>query len=102
MSFQNPRYPHDKFGFDGQNVTVGYVQPDIRSQSSDFIKQCDQVLKLGLMGGVLSTNWTLGSLDEKAGRLEYARTGKLDGRPIHKLRFYPKKSPDLKITLFFD
>jgi hypothetical protein len=102
MSFQNPKYPHDKFGFDGQNVTISYIQPGIRSEPGDFVRQRDQLLKLGLMGGVLSTNWALGAIDEGVAKLEYAGTGKVEGRPAHKLRFNPRKGSDVKITPYFE
>ncbi|MBV8858876.1 MAG: hypothetical protein JOZ02_18235 [Acidobacteria bacterium] len=102
MSFRNPNYPQDKFGFDGQNVTISYVKPGIRSEIGDFIKQRDQLLRLGLMGGVLSTGWVLASPDLKGGKLEFAGTGKVNDKPVYKLRYTPRKGSDLKITLFFD
>ena len=102
MNFANPKYPHDKFGFDGQKVSISYIQPGVRSEFGDFIKQREQVIKLGLMGGVLSTNWALNGLDEKVAKLEYGGITKIDGKPVHKLRFNPRKGSDLKITLYFD
>lgn len=102
MSFKNPNYPHDKFGYDGQNVTISYVKPGIRSEIGDFIKQRDQLLKLGLMGGVLSSGWALQALDENDAKLEYAGTAKVEGKSAHKLRLIPRKGSDVKITLYFD
>jgi hypothetical protein len=103
MSFSNPKYPHDKFGYNGQNVTISYIQPGVRSELGDFIQQREQLIKLGLLGGALSSNWALaGALDESVAKLEYAGTGKVDGKPAHKLRYNPRKGSDLKITLFFD
>lgn len=102
MSFRNPNYPQDKFGFDGQNVTISYIKPGIRSEIGDFVKQRDQLLKQGLMGGVLSTGWVLASPDFKSGKLEFAGTGKVNDKPAYKLRYTPRKGSDLKITLFFD
>jgi hypothetical protein len=102
MSFRNPNYPQDKFGFDGQNVSISYIKPGIRSEIGDYIKQREQLMKQGLMGGVLSTNWALASLDEADAKVEFNGTDKLDGKPVYKLRYLPKKGSDIKITMFFD
>ncbi|HEX8115784.1 MAG TPA: hypothetical protein VF521_00805, partial [Pyrinomonadaceae bacterium] len=102
MSFRNPTYPHDKFGYDGQNVTISYIKPGIRSEIGDFIKQRDQLLRLGLLGGALNTGWALEDLGDKDVKLEYAGTAKVEGKSAHKLRLTPKKGSDVKITLYFD
>ena len=102
MNFGSPDYPFDKFGFDGNRLTVAYQKPGIRSQLGDFIHNRDLVFKHGLMGGTLSSTWPLLNFDGKNARLEYAGTEKLNDRQAHKLRYEPRKGSDLKITLFFD
>src|SRR5687768_16932158 len=39
MSFSNPAYPHEKFGYDGDKLVVSYIRPGVRSTLGDFIFQ---------------------------------------------------------------
>ncbi|HYP54256.1 MAG TPA: hypothetical protein VEQ42_11980 [Pyrinomonadaceae bacterium] len=102
MNFGSPDYPFDKFGFDGNKLTVSYLRPGARSQLGDFIFNRDVVFKQGLMGGVLSSAWPLLTPGHKNAKLEYAGSEKLNDRQAHKLRYAPRRGSDLKITLYFD
>ena len=55
MNFENSAYAQEKFAFDGQNVTIGYMVPGDRSNLGDFLLTYKDILKLGLMGGTLSS-----------------------------------------------
>jgi len=102
MTFANPEYPHEKFGYDGQNLIISYVKPGLRSTLGDFIFRRTAIFKEGLVGGVLSTAWPLLNWPNDKGRLEYGGTKKIDGRETYVLRYLPRKGSDLKITLYFD
>lgn len=102
MNFGSPSYPFDKFGFDGDKLTVAYQKPGIRSQLGDFVWNRKVFFEHGLMGGTLSSTWPLLNMSARAAKLEYAGPDKLNDRPVHKLRYVPRKGSDLKITLFFD
>ena len=102
MSFQNPDYPHEKLGYDGERLVVSNVKPGIRSILGDFIFQRSSIFKDGLMGGTLSSAWPLLNLDQNKVRLEYGGTKKIDGKEVYVLRYLPRKGGDLKISLFFD
>lgn len=102
MTFKNPSYPHEKFGYDGENLVVSYAKPGIRSNLGDFIFRRTTIFREGLMGGTLSTSWPLFDLNREKARLEYSGTKKIEGRETHVLKYLPRKGSDLKISLYFD
>lgn len=102
MSFSNPTYPHEKFGYDGDKLVISYLQPGRRSTLGDFIYQRSAIFKDGLVGGALSTAWPLLHLDKERVKLEYAGAKNVQNRQTHVLRYMPRKGSDVKISLFFD
>jgi len=101
MRFENSAYAQEKFAFDGQDVTIGYLIPGDRSNLGDFLLTHKEILKLGLMGGSLSNGW-LQNLSAQKVKLEYAGTEKIDGKPAIKIRYSPRTGSELEISLFFD
>jgi hypothetical protein len=73
-----------------------------RSQLGNFLASQSALLKHGLIGGVLSTAWPLFNLDRRDAKLSYAGTDKIDGKPVHKLKYVPRNAGQLNITLYFD
>src|SRR5688572_15210916 len=96
MIFENSTAAQEKFGFDGNEVTTSYVRPGIRSSLGDFLSTHKVVLKQGLLGGVLSTSWPLLDLAERGGKLEFAGTKKIGGRPAYELKYQPRGGSDLE------
>jgi hypothetical protein len=102
MKFDAPNYPGERFGFDGKKFTVGYLSPGVRSQLGIFAQTNSEIFKEGLVGGTLTSAWPLLNLSERKAKVEYGGTDKVNDRPAHKLKYYPNKGSDLKITLYFD
>lgn len=102
MTFANPAYPHEKFGYDGENLVISFVKPGLRSTLGDFIFRRTSIFKDGLVGGTLSTAWPLLNWNNDKARLEYGGTKKIDGRETYVLKYMPRKGSDLKISLYFD
>jgi len=102
MTFANPEYPHEKFGYDGTNLVISYVKPGLRSTLGDFIFRRTSIFRDGLVGGTLSTAWPLLNWSNDKGRLEYGGTKKIDGKETYVLKYTPRKGSDLKISLYFD
>jgi hypothetical protein len=102
MAFTAPNYPGEKFGFDGKKLTVGYLTPGIRSALGNFLVANDELFKEGLMAGTLSSAWSLLDLTGRKAKVEYAGTDKIDGKPVHKLKYLPNKGSEVKVTLYFD
>ena len=102
MKFDAPNYPGERFGFDGKKLTVGYLTPGVRSQLGNFALTNSEIFKEGLVGGTLTSAWPLLNLSERKAKVEYGGTDKINDRPVHKIKYYPNKGSDLKITLYFD
>jgi hypothetical protein len=102
MVFATPDYPSEKVGFDGQNLTVGYIKSGVRSSLGSFLLIHEAVFKHGLIGGALSSAWPLLNSATRDATLEYAGAGKIGGKQTHKLKYSPRKGSDLRVTLFFD
>ena len=102
MKFDAPNYPGERFGFDGKKFTVGYLTPGVRSPLGTFALTNSEIFKEGLIGGTLTSAWPLLNLSERKAKIEYGGTDKVNDRPVHKLKYYPNKGSDLKITLYFD
>lgn len=101
-SFESPEYPYEKMSFDGKNLLVRQYKPGARSPLGEFFLSYDEIFKEGLIGGSLSASWALLHLDERKAKLKYDGTDKIDGRPVYKLKYVPRKNSDLRIKLYFD
>ena len=102
MVFQSNNYPHEKVSFDGQNQVIGVLTQGGRSPLGNFLASQPSLTKHGLIGGVLASAWPLLHLDRRDAKLSYAGTDKINGKPVHKLKYLPPNSGNLNITLYFD
>jgi hypothetical protein len=62
----------------------------------------DVVFKQGLMGGTLSTAWSLFDISGRHANLEYGGIKKIENRSAHEVKYMPRGGSDLQISLFFD
>lgn len=95
-------YHGEQFVTDGKKVVVKQIQPGVYSALGRFVFEHPEVLTEGLFGGTLSTAWALGHLDQHHARLEDRGLKKIDGRDLHRVDYFPKKSSDLQIELYFE
>jgi hypothetical protein len=102
MVFQSNNYPHEKASFDGQNVAVGVLTQGGRTPLGTFLTSQSALMKHGLIGGVLSSAWPLFNLAKTDAKLSYSGTDKINGKPVHKLKYQPRNTGDLIINLYFD
>jgi hypothetical protein len=101
MAFDNAtNYPHERIGFDGKDVSGGYVHPGSRSSLGDFLLTNQAILKQGLWGGELSQSWLLLNPNRKV-KVETGGMKKIGDRQAYQLNCYPSGS-DLKISMYFD
>lgn len=102
MKFNTSDYPFEKMGFDGNDFSVGFVRPGVRSTLGSFLRTNKNSFKAGIMSGSLATAWALLRYDSKIAKLRYSGTKKIDGKKLLAIDYSPKKGSDLDITLFFD
>jgi hypothetical protein len=95
-------YPHDKVGFDGEDVSTSFLLPGRRSTLGDLLMSDKSIVKQGLLGGTLSQAWPLLDLASKKPKLEYSGLKKVGDRPAHALKYLPRGGSDMNVTLYFD
>lgn len=101
MIFQSNNYPQETASFDGENLVVGVLTQGGRSPLGNFLSSQSVLLKHGLLGGVLSSAWPLYNLDHRDAKLSYSGMDKINGKPVHKLKYMPHNAGDLIINLYF-
>ncbi len=103
MTFDDVNYPGEYFAFDGNDVTVGYMNPRQRSPLAEFIFLYNATMKEGFLGGVWSTAWPLLDNDGKKPGMELS-VAEVEGRQLYALDYgSPGKRPgNMKVRLFFD
>lgn len=102
MKFNNPEYPYERMGFDGNSFTVGAVRPGDYTVLGQFLRNNERTFKSGLLAGVLSTAWPLHNYNEDIGRLKAAGKTKIDGVELLKYDYILKRGSSLDVTFFFD
>jgi hypothetical protein len=102
MDFQQPSYPHERIGFDGEEAFVAQTAPGARSPLGQVLHPQSRPMTEGLLGGVLTTQWALLHAAELKPKLKYKGLKKADGEKYHVLEYKPRESSDFKINLFFE
>jgi len=102
VGLPNPNYRGERFISDGSKIYVANIKPGIRSSLGEFIHVQDRIIREGLWGGVLSTNWALLTVDQRHPKISCSGLKKLDGQELYELRYSPSKRTDLQISLYFD
>ena len=102
MNFNSNDYPIDRFGFDGKEVRVKRATATARSLLGDFLYNHREILREGLLGGVLTTNWPLLQLDKRKAKLTYEGAKEVNGRQAIVLGYDPKNTTQLRLKIYFD
>jgi hypothetical protein len=102
MKFGVPGYDVETVGFDGKDLTVGYVAPGVRSPLASLVRNHESIFKHGLLTGTLSSSWPLPGLNDEKAKLRYSGIKKIDGVNLHQLKYQPRKGSDMEVSLFFD
>lgn len=102
LNFESNDYPMDRFGYDGKQVQVGYARPGSRSVLGLFIYSYKELLKEGLLGGVLESSWGLLNTNAKSPKLSYEGKKKINGSEAFVLSYSPKNGSDLEVKMYFD
>ncbi len=103
MKLNNNLYKGEQFIYDGHDYQIARTTANQqRSSFGEFVQVQGVMLKEGLFGGVLSTGWPLYDLNQHKAKLSYAGIKKVDGNDVIELRYSPKKSSNVDISLYFD
>lgn len=102
MNLTSNDYPQDKFAFDGEKIQVAHTIPGSYSILGDFIVTYNQLLKEGLLGGVLFSSWALDDLQKREAKVSTAGTKKIGKIETYVIEFAPKGAFDLEVKMYFD
>jgi hypothetical protein len=92
-------YPYEKFAFDGKSQSLG-VPSGRKTALAEFLRAKNVILKEGLMGGSMSTAWSLRN-PANMKKMQAAGTEKLDDRLAYRIK-YDSGGDNLRVVLFFD
>jgi hypothetical protein len=96
-------YRGENMLYNGEVAQVAFSNTDqTRSPLASFLATQDVILRDGLLGGVLSTAWSLQDIADRGAKLVYEGLKKIDGHPLHHLRYEPRKRSDVQVSLYFE
>ncbi len=103
MKLPNNDYHGEQFVFDGDKDKVAFsTSRQSRSSLGNFVFVQDAVIRVGRLGGAISTAGPLLNINERKAKLSFEGLKKIDGQGLYDLRYRPKKNTDLEIHLYFD
>ena len=103
LKFPNNVYRGEQITSDGNKTHVAASSTQqTRSAFGEFVRVQDAIIKEGLLGGELTTNWALLHLDDRKPKLKFEGLQTVEGQSLYALRYQPKKNSDLDIQMYFD
>jgi hypothetical protein len=97
-------YSGEQFTYDGKKVNIAMFKPGAWSPLGMFMRsQGDDLIKEGLFGGVLTSDWALLDVANKKPKLSYDGLKTVNGRSLHQLTYKMRKGPNDMVTrLYFE
>ncbi len=95
-------YSREHIGYDGKGFNIPFVTESKRSALGDFVNSYKEIVKQGLFGGVLTSNWALLDAKKRFSKFEYKGTEKIGEMETHVLRCVLRDGSGLTIKMFFD
>lgn len=104
LDFGHGEYAGEAIVFDGgKQLDVAYATPGHRSMLGEFLFSYSEVVKDGLLGGVLSRGWPLLQDEKVSRRLTSRGKNTSEGREWWQATYRPRKGPrELDVDLFFE
>jgi hypothetical protein len=102
MSFPIPIYPFEKITYDADKVRVGFVRPSVRTAFGEYVTRNEEIVKEGLLGGILSNSWALHTLATRKAKVSFDGKKKIEGKEVYALSYELKKGSNAQIRMFFD
>lgn len=103
MHFGASDYLGEQFKFDGDKPTVASNSPEGRWYLAEFVFLHDLILREGLWGSVLNSDWALTHLEARGAQIKFKGMRKISGKQLEEFVYIPKKTDrELTIKLYFD
>ena len=100
--FNSTNYRYEKLAFDGRELSFGRPFGGDLTRLGEFVKSQSSIVKQGLFGGVLSSNWVLARGEKGKVKMDYAGVETMGGKALHKLKLRPSGAGDLRVTAYFE
>ncbi len=103
FDFAAGEYAGTEFITDGERTDIEYRSGGQVNPLWIFLKGQDVLLKEGLLGGELTTAWALFNVQDRNPGLTYRGVEEVDGQPLHRLDYAPRKGGyGLTVRLYFE
>lgn len=103
MKFGDSKWWGEQFVFDGDKASIAAATPTHQwSGFGAFVASQDSIIKEGLLGGELDTDWALQSVDPHRIRLDYLGRKKVDGRELDGIGYLSKSNGNMTVKLYFE
>lgn len=96
-------YPGEDFIKQGEKTSVAVISPGTRSALGNFFFFHSELLREGLVGGVMSAAWPLENLEAHNAKLTVRGVKNVGGKKLYEVLYVPRKAnSDMDILLYFD
>lgn len=96
-------YPGEDFLKAGDQTSIAIISPGTRSALGSFLFFNSEILREGLVSGVMSAAWPMLSLEAHHAKLAVRGMKKIGGKQLYEVLYLPHKAnSDLDILLYFD
>jgi hypothetical protein len=103
MKFGDSKWWGEQFVFDGNKASFASANASHRwSALGGFVAGQENIVKDGLLGGVLGTAWALESIDEHHIKLENLGRKKVDSRELDAIEYLSKSNGNMVVKLYFE
>lgn len=100
--YEAPEYPFDEILFDAKSVNVPFTPSGNRPLLGELILKHRYLVSEGLLGGAISTGWSLFDLTARQAKIKGGGKKKIDGRQTYAINYIIKGSSAFSVKLFFD
>lgn len=99
-----PNYTGEDIVFDGSKINIAGFVAGKKSMLGAFLEQRPEIIREGLLGGVLTTGWALLDVDGRKPKLKFNGIKTVGGKELLELKYEPRKisGGDVQIRLYFD
>jgi hypothetical protein len=79
MLFTSDYYPIERISYDENKLKVAFTNPSTYSALGSYLHRFPEIIKEGLLGGVIQTNWAMVNYLNTKAKIEFGGKKKLDG-----------------------
>ncbi len=103
MKFGDNKWWGEQFIFDGDKSSIAMANSAHQySALGSFVAGHESIVREGLLGGELGTDWALQSIDPHRVKLDHIGRKKVDGQELDGVEYVSKGNGEMTVKLYFD